>query len=656
MKGLNGKLAFWISSIILLLLLLHWAPTAPINVDELLHNKQAKYVVDWYYSFGADETCLENRTDNLRYYGQSVDNVAAFVNKAFSFTDEYLTRHYIGAIVGWLLLIVSGLFSYYLSGSFWVGILAMVLLFLSPRPFGQVFGNLKDIPFALAYTWATWGTIRFIKELPLPSYHTALNLALSIAFANSVRIGGSLFFFILGSFTIVWLVLNRKDYSYPTLLQRKLRTYLFITAVIILLGYFGGLLLWPYGLQNPLSHPYESLTLMQHYSISIRQIFEGNYFWSTHLPWYYLLKWLAISIPELVWFLVLLSSVMLFRGILKKERDEKISVFILLFCILFPVLYVIIIDANLYSGWRQLYFFYPVLVVFVSVGTFEFWKSYRNKIVRTVFVSLVLVLGFFPLKHLLKTFPNHYIYFNELSKLQKDAWSEYEYDYYFQGMKEASDWFFSTVTVPEGSVIASNFDLTPYFPKNLHLKYKYLHFYEYQTKQWDYAIFSNNYVHPYQLKNDTWLPDGLQKIFYFDKNPYVVVLNWEGDNVLTGLSAFKKGLYNKAAQHFEMALEKNGTNVNTMVYLARCYLIESKFDNLELIFQKAMEINPYSEQMLYLKAKMYFQQTKYDQALRSVESLLEMNPKFEQAFPLLASCYEKTGQADKALNIRKQIK
>lgn len=652
---LNSKSIFWSISAVLLLLLIYWAPKAPINVDELLHNKQAKYVTNWYFSLGADEACLENRPDNLRYYGQSVDNVAAFVNRAFSLTDEYQTRHFIGALMGWLLLLVTGLLTYRFTQNYAVAILAMLLLFVSPRPFGQVFGNLKDIPFTLAYTWAILNTIKFIRELPVPSSKTALLLALSIAFANSVRIGGILFFFIVLLFAIVWAIVNSNRFNYKHLVKKEIRNYSFIAAIIIIIGYFGGLLFWPYGLQNPIAHPFKALELMQHYSISIRQIFEGQVYWSTHLPWYYLYKWLIISIPEVVWLLVLVFILLFYRMMKRYKVKEKLSLFILLFCVVFPAFYVVLIKSNLYSGWRQLYFIYPGIVVLASIGFNEFWKAYHNKIVRTSAIVLIMVGGFFPLRHIVKTFPNHYIYFNDLTKAQTQCWSNYEYDYYFQGMKEAANWFFANENVPEGTVIASNFDVTPYFPKDRNLKFKYVHVYEYQTKRWDYGIFSTNYIHPYQLKNNTWTPEGVVKTFYYDENPIAVITKWEGDDALIGLKAFRKGLYNKGIFQFEKALKSDPNNLTSMSYLARCYLIQSRFDNFDSIYQASLKVNPYNEQLLYLKAKMYYQQGEYEQALETVEHLLKLNSKFDAAFPLLANCFEKTGRQNKAASIRKQI-
>ncbi len=130
--------------------------------------------------------------------------------------------------------------------------------------------------------------------------NTFFNSAAAIAFLVSVRVGGVIIFLYLLLFFILWLLTNREQalFSVP---MRKALYRLFLQAfTIVVFGYFGGLLFWPYALINPISHPLESLSLMEHYSISIRQLFQGSWFWSTELPDKYLFIWMLISIPEIV--------------------------------------------------------------------------------------------------------------------------------------------------------------------------------------------------------------------------------------------------------------------------------------------------------------------------------------------------------------------
>lgn len=615
-------------------------------------------VANWYATLGADDSCLQARPDNLRYYGQSVDNLAAAINAVFNIKNEYTTRHFVGALVGFFLLILTGKLTHYLTGNYVIATLSMIALFISPRPFGQALGNLKDIPYALGYIWATFGTIKFIKEMPVPTLKTTLFLAGGIAFSNSVRIGGILSFLILGFFVLVWILLNYKQSPINHLLSINRKHYTFLILILIVVGYLGGLLFWPYGLQNPILNPIKALSLMSHYAISIRQIFEGEYYWSTHLPWHYVLVWLLISIPEFVWISLLLFGFFLATNWTKifKNQNRLLPISILLFGVLFPLIYVIIIKSNLYSGWRQLYFIYPLMIVIGSVGVFEVWKKYRQKFIRYSLIGILTVTASFPVWHIFQTFPNHYIYFNKLAGGTEKNWSNYEYDYYFHGMKESCDWFFENIEIPAGSTIASNLDVSPYFPKGKKLKYKYVHFYEYHKQEWDYAILSNNYVHPYQLKNEKWMPNGVIKTIFHNKNPYIVVLKWDGNEAITGQKAFDKGLYYAAAKHLEIAIEKDRNNNHLKALLGMSYFYEGRFHEAKTVIDEGLRYNPYNEPLRFLKAKVNFAEGNYPQAMDDLKELIHLNSKYKAAYPLLADCYDKLGMTNKSQNIRKQLK
>ena len=106
---LTAQNVFRISLFVAAVILLSLAPKAAVNVDEMLHYPHAKRVVNWYYTGGEDASCLDTPVHNLKYYGQSVDNLTALINRAFSIENEFLTRHFTGAVFFFLLLLFAGL-------------------------------------------------------------------------------------------------------------------------------------------------------------------------------------------------------------------------------------------------------------------------------------------------------------------------------------------------------------------------------------------------------------------------------------------------------------------------------------------------------------------------------------------------------------------
>ncbi len=617
------------------------APKAAVNVDEQLHYPHAKKVINWCFTGGEDISCLETPVTNLKYYGQSVDNFTALFNRIFNVENEFSTRHFTGAFFFWLLLLFAALISYQLTGSFWVAALTVFSMLAMPRLFGQAFGNLKDIPFAAGYAAGIYFIIRFIKEMPRPKWTIAIWLALAIAFTISVRIGGLILFAYFGLAIVTYII------SKPFYLKQIVSTKLCLVrllgrgAVIVIIGYFAGLLFWPFALRDVFQNPLESLSVMEHYKVSIRQIFEGNLLWSTQLPWYYLPKWILISTPEFIILGFLIFSISLIRYKSKPVKSKQLFLeLFVFFTLLFPVVYVIIIGSNLYSGVRQMLFVLPLLAVFSSIGIFELLNSNIKKIVKLPLTVIFFILMILPVKHQATTFPADYIYFNSISGGNKNGWANYEYDYYFHSIKKSSEYLIELIG-DEEITVATNCNLSNYFEGVPNVKYQYSRYLERSSTNWDYGLFGVNYIHPFQLKNKTWQSSQIIKTFYHQGNPVAVLLKRSNKNDFNGISEIKKGNIEKGEQLIREAIKTDPKNVWLFVHLAEVYLDKNEFKEFDTILKKGFEIHPYYEPFYLLKAQKLFDENKYDESLKTLQQLIEINPRYKNAAPLLKAVKKK---------------
>jgi hypothetical protein len=637
---ITARNVFVASLVFAALLLVFLAPKAAVNVDEQLHYPHAKKVVNWYFTGGADKSCLDTPVTNLKYYGQSVDNFTALINRIFNIEDEFLTRHFTGALFFLLLLLFSGLVGYQISGSFWVSALTVISMLAMPRLFGQAFGNLKDIPFAAGYIAAIFFIIRFAKELPVPKCSNSVWLGLAIAFTCSVRIGGLILFGYLG------LALLAIFISKPFLLKQIFSTKSSVVRLlgqgltILLIGYFAGLLFWPFALQNVFLHPYESLKVMEQYKVSIRQIFGGEWLWSTQLPWHYLPKWLLISTPEFLFFGFGVFLLLFLKKLIQQNSKQLFIELFLLFTLFFPLVYVIVIDANLYSGVRQMIFVMPVLAIFSSVGIISLYNSESFKSIKIATAFFYFALMLLPIKHQATTFPADYIYFNSISGGNRKAWSNYEYDYYFHGIKKPAEYLIGLVGNEEITV-ASNCNLSNYFDKNQNIHYKYVRYLERSSADWDYGLFGVNYIHPELLKNGKWQSSEIVKTFYHKGNPVVVLLKRKDKQDFEGISKSELGKFGEANVLLENALQSDVNNVWIILQMAKNALKESDFENFKRYLQKGREIYPQYEPFYLVEAQYLFDQAEYRKAEAVLNGLIEINPRYNAAVPLINAVKEK---------------
>ncbi|MCY1721733.1 hypothetical protein OU798_15370 [Prolixibacteraceae bacterium Z1-6] len=639
---LTARNVFVASLILAAILLAFLAPKAAVNVDEMLHYPHAKKVVNWYFSGGKDASCIDS-PDNLQYYGQSVDNFTALVNRIFSIENEFITRHFTGAFFFLVLLFFSGLIGNQLTGSYWVSAIVVVSLMLTPRLFGQAFGNLKDIPFAAGYVAGVYYILKLLKEMPNVKWTTALCLGLAIAFTNSLRIGGLILFAYLGLGLIALIILK------PFLLKYIISTKLCFVRLlgqgflIAIVGYFAALLFWPYALQDVVHHPLESLSVMEHYKVSIKQIFEGNVIWSSNLPWDYLLKWIAISTPEFLILGFIFFLAFLTYKFSKPMSEQLFLELFLIFTFLFPIVYVMAIGSNLYSGIRQMLFVIPVLVVLASVGFYGILKLNAKRNIKWFATASVMVLMLLPLSHQASTFPADYIYFNAISGGNKGAWSNYEYDYYFHGIKEASEYLINEIG-EEKAVVAMNAQLPNYFEKIPNINFKYTRYLERSAADWDYGLFGVNYIHPWQLKHDTWQSTKIVKTFYHKGNPLVVLMKRGDKNDLEGIKQIQTKNWEQGEKNLQNELKNDPNNVWLFVNLAILKLAENNFSEFDSLLAEGREIHPKYEPFYLLEAQKYYNQGNYEESYTVLNELVKVNPRYKNAAPLLKEVKQKLGK------------
>ena len=638
-----AKKSFYYSLFIIAVALALLAPKSAVNVDEQLHYPHAKQVVNWYFTGGKDASCLDTPVTNLKYYGQSVDNFTALFNRVFQIENEFLVRHFTGAAFFWLLLLFSGLLAKNITGSWNVATAVVFSLVFMPRLAGQAFGNLKDIPFTAGYTAGLLLIVNFLKEMPRPQWRTAILLGAAIAFTVSVRAGGFVLFAFLALSMFSVLVLKpslfKQIFAEKTVFIRLLSQ----GVAILLIGYFGGLLFWPYALQQVITHPLESLRVMEHYKVGIRQIFEGEMFWSVGLPWYYLPKWLLMSTP-----LFVLSSFFLFlwfyvRSFFKEKTGERqfFEGFIL-FAFLFPVVYVMAIKSNLYSGVRQMLFTMPPLAILSVTGICKFLSFLKTRTIvrRYGFSALLFLLLIFTVKHQMETFPADYIYFNPLWGGNKKAWSNYEYDYYFHGIKQPADDLIELAGQREITV-AMNCNLSNYFDNRPNINYVYTRFLERSSADWDYAIFGINYIHPYLLKNNLWQPANILKTYFHKGNPVAVLIERTDKTDFEGISEIKLGNLQKGIKLLESALEKEPENVWLFVNLLQAKLSSGDLSDFSKLLDEGKKIHPRYEPLCLLEADYLYRQGDFDKSYGKLRELLEINPRYLPAEPLLKKLEER---------------
>ncbi len=665
------KYIFCISSALLLFLMILLSRNAGISCDEVLHYNHSLSVYNFFATHGQDQSALNTPETHLKYYGQSFDNIVTFLTEWFSIDDIYGFRHLMSSLAGWLAIFVTALFAVWLSG-YRTGILVLILFSVSPTFMGHAQNNLKDIPFALAYIAAIFYMLKFLFQDITSRSSDVLLLIMSIGFSLSIRAGGLILICYLVFFYLIFLLYHRVKAGKPDITGEGKR--LVIIILVSLSAWCLGIILWPFALQHPVSNVLESYRTMLHFPSTFRQTFEGRMEWSDFMPWYYLPKSMAITIPLLVT-AGLLAFLFYSRKIYKSGKSLLYGM--ILFTVLFPVFFAVIKKSNLYSSWRQFLFLYPVIVLVSATGYSLLFESLKKKYFRWLLVAITVLMAVHPLKFMFKNPSCFYLYYNQLVGGLKGAYGNYETDYYYTGQTEASRWLIKYLEEKntDSAVVGATFSVQWQFRKHPGIRTFYLRNDERSQYDWDYAIITSRYIPVSKLKNKTWPPGNAIHIVYADNVPICAVLERKTKADYYGYKSLEESRAKEAVIYFNEALRTDDKDEMIFYNFARALNYEGESVRADSVLTKGLEINPDFEPILmymgnlakerddtltagrfynrvlkvnrknfdaYLELAGIMGRKDYMKARNLLRTCLTMDPGFKPAIKALADTYRKT--------------
>jgi tetratricopeptide (TPR) repeat protein len=707
LKSINAPLArlfFLIIALASLIILPVISFNAGISGDEEKHYNQAEKVYNYFITDGKDTSCLTDEKFKLNYYGQSFDLFTFVVIKKLNIEKIYEARHVMNGALGAFAILCSGLLARALLGNT-AGIITMLLMLFSPGFMGHAMNNPLDIPFAFGYIFTLLHLVRFLKRLPVINYGIAFLIVLGIAFTISIRIGGLIlipYIFMFSGLYLLFFQLPWKNFSKQW--YRLAGKGILVLTVISILSFILSLLPWPYALQSPLKNPIEAMKIMENITVALRVMFDGKIIWSDNLPASYIPKSIILSIP-----LMVMAGFLAALFLIRKNRNA-FWIFFLFFVVVFPVVYIIYKESNVYGAWRHLLFIYPPMVVMAGLGMQSILDLSGNKYVKSAIVLLFIATIIKPASHIIRNYPNHYIYFNEFAGGVKKAYKKYETDYYMVSLKQGTEWLIQNVIENSGAdslnpiLIASNAptDIMNYYFRDYMDKVRlpYTRYYDRGVHNWDYAVYFCNYIDPYQINHNIWPPKNTIFSVTIDGVKICAVVKRENKDDYAGFVLFDQSLKTRSSikldesiQLMESALEYDKYNEITYLNIAQAYILKEDFEtarkklNILLSFypnyEKALNLIGYSylnegeikqDKSKIERAISLFNETirinykfagayhnlglasliKGDdtEAFRYFQSSIDHNPNARDSYLMMANILEKRGDAQQARNIR----
>jgi hypothetical protein len=394
-----------------------------VTWDEKSRHRYGELV--WEFLTGVrarTETYVE---DGGHLYGGLFDTICAAVEKYVP-VNRYVLRHAINATFGWAGAVYVGRLAGRLFGQ-WAGVLALVLIALSPRYFADSMNNPKDLPFAAATAAALFYFSMMSPKWPYLSRSTAIKIVVALAVALNIRAAALLYLGYFGLLIGAFVLLERQ-FTRRRLVDTVARVVAVTVGVMVL-----GTIFWPWALASPFIRPIEALLDFSNSPYEAAVLFNGRPVLSNHLPWSYVPVWFLISTPPVVLVGLLLASS-------SHNRVWWPRLLALSTIAAIPIALVVVRRSTLYDGVRHLLFVYPVLVVLAAAGWSAWLSRSGDPWVRRIMATLLVVGLLNVLAFDVRAYPNEAAYFNELIGGSRGAFARYDMDYWGNCVLQAVAW------------------------------------------------------------------------------------------------------------------------------------------------------------------------------------------------------------------------
>ena len=373
-----------------------------------------------------------------KFYGMASEAPVFLADQVFRLEDGrsvYLVRH----LLMHLSLLGGGLFAYLLAYRLFrsrlLAVAALPLFLLHPRLYAHSFFNSKDIPFLAMFAVALFLAHRAFARGGVSAF--AL-LGVGVGMLLNLRIMGVIL-------PAGILSLRALDLAFaPSWRERK--SVLLTTWSFALASFLTIYTLLPYLWADPLGRAVEWWTTLSDHPYKPYGLFRGLIGRSVDFP-EYVPVWFSITSPPFALLLGLVGwSAILFWAVKSPRmalRNARLRFGLLLAgCFGLPILAVIILNPNLYFGWRHVYFLWAPFALLAAWGLRELAGTLSARRLRAAVygaagVGLAATLASMALIH-----PNQQVYFNfSVDRATPEFLrTQYLMDYWRHPMLQALEW------------------------------------------------------------------------------------------------------------------------------------------------------------------------------------------------------------------------
>lgn len=332
-------------------------------------------------------------------------------------------------------------------GDYRLGLLAALMLVLSPRIFAESFYNSKDIVFMASIAIAIYTMTNFLAK---PSLLSASIHGFCTALAIDIRIMGIVLFV----YTLAALLIQLTKRTIPTQqLRISTEAYILSTCMFVIA-------MFPFLWANPLVNFALIFKNMANFRWDGSVLYMGEIIKATDLPWHYIPVWILITTPLLYTAFMAIGVIATVKQFISRKfslwsGNKEMYDLIHLAILTGPIIAVIVLSSVLYDGWRQLYFIYPAFILLSIKGVVTVIDFFKGRKSVNYFITGIFIASFaYQSYWIWGAHPLQNVYFNCL--VGKDWKNKFEMDYWGLGNRDALQYIVDNDSTPVITVSADS--------------------------------------------------------------------------------------------------------------------------------------------------------------------------------------------------------
>jgi len=374
-----------------------------ITADEEMEYKLGKNLINYFANRPEYESQdVFTQKPWVKYYY----HLYPMILSIFNAKNYYEWYHFENMLFASLIIVFSYVLMYTEYKNKWKSLIVPITIILTPRFFGDIPANPKDMPFAVMY-FISLSLIYLFGKKDRNSSLEMISLGIILGITQSMRIIG----YSLYGIYLFNAYLNNKLFRKDTFQQLFLllgisHLFMYLTYPFISQDIFNVVTLFKITKEFT---PWNGEIL-----------YLGQFITREQRPWHYLFIWLLISTPIYITIMHFVS--------LKLAKENKL-LRILLFTIYLNFVAYLLLKPIIYNGVRHFLYILPLLSITAGIATIQLLN-------RVKYIYLAFV--FYVVYQMAKLHPYEYIYFNDFAKYTFPIEKTFETDYWGASYKEAT--------------------------------------------------------------------------------------------------------------------------------------------------------------------------------------------------------------------------